>query len=101
MHRSEYDDEPIITKPDQFAGLKYSDYLNTLEWTDGLKTRLQHALVHDPHESRCLGYPVRPVSYPEITKEYVEENVCASANFVHTFSFSGFLIVFSTLLNNL
>lgn len=100
IHRSEFDDEPIITKPDRIAGLKYSDYLNTLNWTDELKNRLQHSIVHDPHTTRCLGYPVRSARYPEITQEYVEANVCASANFVHKFSFSAFLIVLLAMLNN-
>lgn len=100
-HSTEYDDEPIITKPDDIAGMRYSDYLNSIEWTDDLKNRLQQELL-GPHQSRCKGAFV-PVQYPEIKQEYVEENVCAGgdishANFVQTISLSGFLILAVKLL---
>jgi len=95
-------DEPILTKPDEIAGLKYSEYLNTLNWTDDFKNRLQQELRYGPHESPCRG-SMRTVSYPVINEEYVERNVCQadnSANFVQTFSLSAFLILVVTILNN-
>ncbi len=102
IHSTEYDDEPIITKPDDIAGMRYSDHLNSLEWTDELKSRLQQELL-GPHRSRCTGAFI-PVQYPEIKQEYVEENVCAGgeisrANFVQTITLSGFLILAVKLLN--
>lgn len=105
IHRSAYDDEPILTKPDAIAGLKFSDYLNTMiDWTDDLKNKLQQELRYRAHETRCLG-TMMPVSYPEIKQEYVEEDVCEvdennSAHVVRTFSLSALIVLFLTLLNN-
>lgn len=103
--RSVFDDEPILTKPDAISGLKYSDYLNTLEWTDDLKSQLQEELVYQPHESVCTG-DRRAVLYPEIRQVYVQEDVCTgvsnniSPNFVKTFLFTAF-VLFVIMLNNL
>lgn len=91
--------------------MRYSDYLNTITWTDELKSQLQEELVYSPHSSRCVG-TFKTVQYPEIRQEYVEEDVCkdkdkddddddSSANVVKAFSFSTFFILFAAVLNNL
>lgn len=83
--------------------MRFSDYLNTVNWTDELKNKLQHQLVYSPHATTCTG-TVRSVPYPEIKEEYIEKNVCArdgddsSANSVKTFSFSAFFILFVTMV---
>lgn len=67
-----------MIKPDRIAGMRFSDYLNTQNWTDDLKSRLENALVYGPHQTRCYGGGVNiPVLYPEIRQVYVEQNVCA------------------------
>lgn len=101
-HRSEFEEEPILTKPDAIAGMTYSDYLNTFNWTDDMKNRLQQAVRYGSHTLRCNRDVDRmQVPYPVITKEYVEKNVCgddrsSSANFVRTFSFAAFFLFIAT-----
>lgn len=103
-YRSGFDDEPILTKPDQIAGMRFSDYLNTLNWTDELKNQLQDELIRIPHTSECLG-TLKSVEYPEIRETYIEENVCAGddgdgsrANSVKIFSISVFFTLFVILV---
>ncbi|KAG4070170.1 hypothetical protein HA402_003860 [Bradysia odoriphaga] len=95
---SEFNDEPILTKPESIAGKRYSDYLNTYDWTDELKDQLQQQLRYGTHETRCLG-SVRSVQYPDIRQEHVEYNVCAGGDNITTKSFKIILLfAFVTLL---
>ena len=96
-----YYKEPIITKPDSIAGMKYTDYLNGLNWTDDLRSRLQHELRYGSHQSGCIGTDMT-VPYPEIKVEYVEENVCNDDNgatVVQATSLSLFIVLVVKMIN--
>lgn len=107
-YRSEFEDDPIITKPDRIAGMRFSEHLNTQNWTDDLKNRLENALVYGPHETRCVGN-WEPLTYPEIRQVYVEEDVCGadsgsgrnSSKFVQIISISALIVLLVNILNNM